>query len=133
MKKQRITSPAVTEPADRLWSNCIRVGDQLYIAGLTARAPDGVTILGDDEHAQSRVIFEKIQALVTAAGGRMDDVVKMTIFVTRIAHNTQVWKARQAFFTGDFPACSLVEVSKLARPEILVESEAIAHVGCSTD
>jgi 2-iminobutanoate/2-iminopropanoate deaminase len=56
----------------------------------------------------------------------------MTIFVTDIANNSLVWKARKEFFTGDFPACSLVEVSALAKPEIRVEIEAVAHVGCSS-
>jgi enamine deaminase RidA (YjgF/YER057c/UK114 family) len=71
--------------------------------------------------------------MVEAAGGVMNDVVKMTIFVTRIAHNTEVWRARKAFFTDDFPACTLVEVRSLAKPEILLEIEAIAHVGCSAN
>lgn len=98
---------------------------------MTARGPDPEVILGNDEYAQAKVIFQKIQALIEAAGGRMNDVVKMTIYVTRIAHNTEVWRARKEFFSGDFPACTLVEVSSLAKPEILLEIEAIAHIGCS--
>ena len=133
MKKQRIQSPAVREPAPQLWSNCMVVGGVAYVSGMTARGPDGQTVIGDDEYQQSKVIFQKIQDLVRAAGGAMDDVVKMTIFVTRIAHNTKVWEARKEFFSGDFPACTLVEVSSLAKPEILVEIEATAHIGCSAD
>ena len=59
------------------------------------------------------------------------DVVKMTIFVTRMQHNTKVWDARREYFTGDFPACTLVEVSSLAKPEILLEIEATAVIGSS--
>ena len=59
----------------------------------------------------------------------MSDVVKITIFLTEIANNTKVWQARREFFTGDFPASTLVEVSALAAPEILVEIEAVAHIG----
>ncbi|HLU18770.1 MAG TPA: RidA family protein [Pusillimonas sp.] len=131
MKKQRVTSPAVKEPAPQLWSNCMVVGDVAYVSGMTARGPDGQTILGEDEYTQAKVIFQKIKDLVEAAGGVMDDVVKMTIFVTRIGQNTRIWDARKEFFTGDFPACTLVEVSSLAKPEILLEIEAIAHIGCS--
>lgn len=131
--KLRIRSDAVTEPPPRLWSNCVKVGNVAYVSGLTARAPDGQTILGADEYAQAVVIFRKMAALIEAAGGRIDDVVKLTIFVTRIEHNTEVWRARAEFFRGDFPACSLVEVSRLAKPEILVEIEAIAHLGCSSE
>lgn len=131
MKKQRIQSPAVREPAPQMWSNCMRVGEIAYVSGMTARGPDGQSVIGDDEYQQSMTIFQKIKDLVEGAGGVMDDVVKMTIFVTRISHNTQVWEARKAFFSGDFPACTLVEVSSLAKPEILVEIEATAHIGCS--
>ena len=86
---------------------------------MTARGMDGATILGDNEYDQAKVVFDKIKNLVEAAGGVMDDVVKMTIFVTDIANNADVWKARQEFFTGDFPACTLVQVAALAKPEIL--------------
>ncbi len=128
--KQRIRSDAVREPADRLWSNCLRIGDLVMVSGMTARGDDGDTIVGAGEYDQAKVVFTKIRDLVEAAGGSMDDVVKMTIFVTNIANNTEVWKARQEFFTGDFPACTLVEVSALAKPEILLEIEATAIVGC---
>ena len=98
---------------------------------MTSRGPDGVTVLGNDEYEQAQVVLGKIQALVEAAGGVMDDVVKMTIFVTRIEHNTKVWDARREYFTGDFPACTLVEVSGLAKREILLEIEATAVIGSS--
>ena len=55
--------------------------------------------------------------------------MKITVYVTEIANNTKVWQARREFFTGDFPASTLVEVSALAAPEILVEIDAIAHIG----
>lgn len=133
MKKQRFRSDAVREPADGLWSNCLRIGDLIMISGMTARSQDGETVLGADEYEQAKVVFQKIKDLVEAAGAAMDDVVKMTIYVTRIANNTAVWEARREFFTGDFPACTLVEVSSLAKPEILLEIEAIAVAGCGTD
>ena len=63
-----------------------------------------------------------------AANGKMDDIVSMTIFVTDMKHNQGVWKARREFFTGDFPACALVQVSGLAKPEILVEIQAEARL-----
>lgn len=131
MKKQRIISPQVAEPEAGLWSNCLRIGDTAYVSGMTARARDGKTIEGADAYAQSVVILRKIRDLVAAAGGRMNDVVKLTIFVTDIKQNSGVWRARREFFTGDFPASSLVEVRALALPEILVEIEAVAHIGCS--
>ena len=57
------------EPAPQLWSNCMVVGDVAYVSGMTARGPDGQTVIGDDEYQQSKVIFQKIKDLVIAAGG----------------------------------------------------------------
>jgi enamine deaminase RidA (YjgF/YER057c/UK114 family) len=65
------------------------------------------------------------------AGGTMDNLVKMTIYLVDIKNNTEVWRARREFFTGDFPASSLVEVRSLAKPEVLVEIEAVAYLGRS--
>ena len=127
----RYTSPKVAEPAPELWSNCIVCDGIAYIAGLTSRNGDGVTIDGADEYEQTKIIFKKHKALIEAAGGKMSDFTKLTIFVTRIKNNKQVWKARAEFFEGDFPACSLVEVSNLAAPDIYVEIEGIAHIGKS--
>ena len=125
----RYTSQKVAEPAPELWSNCIVCDGIAYIAGLTSRNMDGVTIDGANEYEQTKIIFEKHRALIEAAGGKLADFTKLTIFVTRIDNNKQVWKARAEFFKGDFPACSLVEVSKLAGPDIYVEIEGIAHIG----
>ena len=125
----RYTSPKVKEPEPNLWSNCIVCDGIAYIAGLTSRDEDGVTINGSDEYEQSKIIFEKHKALIKAAGGEMADFTKLTIFVTRIQNNKKVWRARAEFFEGNFPACSLVEVSKLADPNIYVEIEGVAHIG----
>ena len=113
----RYTSPKVSEPAPKLWSNCIVCDGIAYIAGLTSRNADGVTIDGKDEYEQTKIIFEKHKALIEVAGGTMADFTKLTIYVTRIQNNEMVWKARAEFFEGNFPACSLVEVSNLANPD----------------
>ncbi len=125
----RYTSPKVSEPAPKLWSNCIVCDGIAYIAGLTSRNADGVTIDGKDEYEQTKIIFAKHKALIEVAGGTMADFTKLTIFVTRIQNNNMVWKARAEFFEGNFPACSLVEVSNLGSPEIYVEIEGVAHIG----
>lgn len=128
-KRTRIVSPAVPEPPPERWSNCLRVGEMVFVSGMTARA--GEKIDGVDEYEQARVIFGKIRHLVEAAGGKVDDVVKLTIFLTDIRNNARVWQARREVFSGDFPTSTLVEVRALAAPEILVEIEAIAMIGSS--
>ena len=96
---------------------------------MTSRNADGVTIDGADEYEQTKIIFENHKALIESTGGKMSDFTKHTIFVTHIQNNKEVWKARAEFFKGNFPACSLVEVSNLAEPNIYVEIEGIAHIG----
>src|SRR6266536_5640978 len=129
MKIERVTSPHVVEPPPGRWSNALRVGDMLFISGMVSRANDGRSIEGRDEYEQAKVIFGKIRSLVEAAGGAMADVVKVTIYVVNIKNNTEVWRARQEVFSGDFPCSTLVDVRSLAPPEILVEIEASACVG----
>ena len=125
-KPRRVTAPEAPEPPPGSFSNCLVAGGVAYIAGQVARAENG-ELLSDEE--QARQIFTKIKALVEAAGGSMSDVVKMTVFMTDIRRRDQIWKARQEFFTGDFPASTLVEVSKLISPEVTVEIEAVAVIG----
>jgi 2-iminobutanoate/2-iminopropanoate deaminase len=130
MPRSRVSSPQVPEPPPQRWSNAVRAGDFLFISGFTARRPDG-GVDGKGEYEQSRRIFASIQAMVEAAGGSMADLVKMTIFVVDIKQNTEVWRARREFFSGDFPASTLVEVRALATPEILVEIETVAYLGAA--
>jgi 2-iminobutanoate/2-iminopropanoate deaminase len=129
---RRVTAPDAPEPPPETWSNCLVVGNVAYVAGLTARSPDGSAQGGLDDYAQAQAIFSKIKALVEAAGGKMSDVVKINVYVTDIRRREQVWKARKEFFTGNFPVSTLVEVSKLADPAITVEIEAVAHLGAGS-
>ena len=130
MPRTKVTIPNVAEAAPGLWSNCIRAGDLLFIAGQVARPLDGgKTLVGSSEYEQTKQIFSRIKCICEAAGGSLDDIVKMTIFVVDIKNNTEVWRARREFFTGDFPASTLVEVQSLAGPETLVEIETIAYLG----
>ena len=123
-----VHSADVGEPPPQTWSNCLVVGGVAYVSGMTARGIDG-RIHPGDEYQQAKIIFGKIRSLVEAAGGTIADVVKVTIFVTDITQREKVWQARREFFTGDFPASTLVQVAALAEPAIKVEIEAIAHIG----
>jgi len=131
-KKQRFISPEVAEYPEGHWSNTLRVGDMVYVSGFTARANDLKTIQGADAYEQAKVIFTKIRRCLEAAGARMDDIVKMVIYVVNMDDNKLVWRARKEFFSGDFPTSTLVQVAGLASPEILLEITVEAHVGCSS-
>lgn len=130
MPRTKLTVPDVAEAAPGLWSNAIRTGDTLYISGQVGRPFEGgPSLVGSDEYTQAKQIFARIEKILKAAGGTMDNLVKMTIFMVDITKNTEVWRARREFFSGDFPTSTLVEVRSLAKPEVLVEIESIAWLG----
>ena len=125
MSKQRVTHPNVGEPPADTWSNCLIVDRHVYIAGLTARGQDFDGAIHDnDAYTQAVTIFTKIKHLMEAAGGTMDDVVKVLIYLTDINDRDEVWRARREFFSGNYPVSTLIEISKLVRPELCVEIEA---------
>ena len=126
----RIKAETVPEPPPGLFSNCLRVGDTVYISGQHAGAPGG-GVLGDGSMAdQTRQALIKVRALVEAAGGTMADVVRLGVFVTDISRRAEVSAARREFFGGEnLPCSTLVEVSAFVEPELLVEIEAVAVIG----
>ena len=133
MRKKRIYAGVAGEPPEGTWSNCLVAGRHVYIAGMTARSAEFDTIVGDNAYEQSKVIFEKIKALIEAAGGTMDDIVKVNIFLTEIKDRQQVWDARREYFAGDFPVSTLLEVSNLVHPDMSVEIEAVGYLGADED
>lgn len=128
MKKKRVISKHVAEPPSETWSNCLVIGDHVHVAGLTARGlADDLAIIGVYE--QAKEIFTRIRHLIEEAGGKMDDIVRVQIYVTDIRERDEVWRARREFFTGDFPVSTLIEISKLADPGMKVEIDAVAILG----
>ena len=131
MKMQRVSSPKLNEPAPGTWSNCRVYGNQVFIAGMTAGDGKG-GVLGDGSmYGQARETFTKIKHLIEAAGGSMNDIIRVDIYVTDIKQRDDVWKARREFFSGDFPTSTLVEVRALAIPQLMVEVNAIGFLGGS--
>lgn len=123
---ERITTDALREPPAGLFSNALKAGNILFISGQHAGAPGG-GILGDGSmEDQARQSLLKIKALVEAAGGTMINVIKLTVYVTNIAHRAEISKARREFFAADAPCSTMVEITSLAEPGLLVEIEAIA-------
>lgn len=130
MPRSKVAVPNVAEAGPGLWTNGIRAGEFLFISGQVARPFEGGGgLVGATEYEQAKQIFARIQRICEAAGGSMADIVKVTIYLVDITKNTEVWKARREFFSGDFPASTLVEVRSLAGKETLVEIEAVAYLG----
>jgi enamine deaminase RidA (YjgF/YER057c/UK114 family) len=131
MTMPRVSSPHVKDPAPGTWSNCRLHGSQFFVAGMTAGDGKG-GVLGDGStYSQARETFTKIKHLVEAAGGVMNDIIRVDIYVTDITQREEVWKARREFFTGDFPTSTLVEVRALATPQLVVEVNATGFLGGS--
>ena len=129
MKMKTLHAASVKEPAPRTWSNAKVYREQFFISGMTAqdgqdRIPGDVSMYG-----QAMETFRKIKGMVEAAGAKMDDIIQLNIYVTDIRQRKEVWRAREQFFTGDYPCSTLVEVSALAIPELLVEINAVGFVG----
>ncbi len=129
--KVRVDSPDVPAPLPQTWSNCLVVGSQVFIAGMTAVSA-GEMVGGDSMYGQAKAIFTKIEHLIKAAGGVMNDIVKVNIFVTDITRREEVWQARREFLSGDFPVSTLVQVDAVGgRPDCLVEIEAVGFLGAA--
>jgi len=86
-----------------------------------------------DPYNQSVSCLEKIKSLVEAAGGKMADIVKITVFLTDMAHRAEFSRARAEFFPGRKPCSTLVGISSLARAGLVVEVEAIAIIGAGEE
>ena len=104
------------------------VGDFLFVSGHVAVDKSGNVVGGSDAEAQSRQVMANIQEVVTAAGGKMEDVAKITCFLTDIANYSAYSKVRAETWPKDPPASSTVVVAGLVRPELLVEVEAIVRL-----
>jgi enamine deaminase RidA (YjgF/YER057c/UK114 family) len=127
--KRRVDSPVVPTPPPQTWSNCLVVGNQVFIAGMTAAFGDELAG-GASMYEQAKATFGKIKELMEAAGGEMNDIVKVNIFVTDIARREEVWAARREFLSGDFPVSTLVQVDAVGgRRDCLVEIEAVGFIG----
>ena len=101
----------------------------VFASGQVARDVDGNLVGPGDIHAQTRQVLRNLQAVLAEGGAALDDVVKVTVFVTNLPeHFAAIHEVRAEFFKSDYPASTLVEVSGLVHPEMLIEIEAIAVV-----
>ena len=132
-KRRRITTPNTPEPPDGMWSGCYQIGSLVVIAGMTGRDKDNQLVAQGDAYAQSVALFKRMKSYIEAAGGTMNDIIKMNCFMLDIRYRPDFVKARKEFFTGDFPPCTVVANTCFANPGPLLEVDAWAIVGSSGD
>jgi enamine deaminase RidA (YjgF/YER057c/UK114 family) len=122
---ERINPPGVHTPQAN-YSHVTRVGNTLYISGQLGLNPDGNLVGQGDAEAQADQCCRNLQAIVEHFGGSLDDIVKITTYITDITHRPPVGRARDTFFGTPGPSSTLVVITELAIPECVVEIEAIA-------
>jgi len=126
----RIPAPDGLAPAAQYSHVVMGTGTFVAISGQLALDEDGKPVGEGDPAAQAHQVFENLRRCLTAAGATFDDVVKLTYFVTDMAHMPAIRAARAAHLPDDrLPAASAVQVAALVRPEFLMEIEALAVVG----
>ena len=108
------------------YSHVTRVGNTLYISGQIGLDPDGNLVGPGDAEAQAEQCYRNIEAIVRHFGGTLDHVVRITQYLTDLSYRPLVARPRERMFRPPYPASTLVVISSLASPELLVEIEATA-------
>ena len=130
MPKTQIVSPKLRQPSGH-FSHATMIearGRLVFISGMTARRADG-TIAGiGNIEAQTRQVCENVKSAVDQAGGSIDDICRVDVFVRNIEHFDQIHKVRREYFKPPAPASTMVEVCKMTSPEYLIEMSAIAVI-----
>jgi 2-iminobutanoate/2-iminopropanoate deaminase len=130
MGKAQVRSDRVRAPSGH-FSQAIAIeakGRIVFISGMTARRADGTIAGVGDIEAQTRQVCENIRSALESAGGTLDDVCRVDVFVRNIEHFDKIHQVRREYFKAPAPASTMVEVTKMVHPDYLIEISAIALI-----
>jgi enamine deaminase RidA (YjgF/YER057c/UK114 family) len=130
MPKQQISSNRISKPSGH-FSQATMVeapGRLVFISGMTARRADGSIAGVGDIEAQTRQVCENLKSAVEAAGGTLDDICRVDVYVRNMEHFQAIHKVRREYFKEPAPASTMVEVTKMTSPDYLIEISAIAAI-----
>jgi 2-iminobutanoate/2-iminopropanoate deaminase len=126
MPKQIVKPVNLSDPGPtRAYSHGVQVGNLLFLAGQTGHDAQSQPGVGRFE-AQTRRTFERMRSILETAGGSLDNIVTMTVFVTDLRYGDEFVRLRGEILKRDFPASALIGISQLAAPEALIEIQAVA-------
>jgi len=120
-----------TRQRERAYSPAVKItgGTTIYLAGQTGYQDDKGEMYPGNFDGQVRVAFERMRKTLESAGGKLENIVTMTVFVTDMTNGTRLTQLRKEFFQeGRYPASALIGIKELARPEMMIEIQAIAVV-----
>ena len=127
MPKQHLNPRGMHSPSG--YSHVVKAGDTIYLAGQVPIAPDGSLVGVDNPSAQAEQIYQNLEIALTSVGATLSDVVKTTTYIIKPEYVQAVRESRLRYFNENPPTSTLLVISQLARPEFLMEIEAIAYVG----